>query len=196
MLSNPEYLVISWSTNVTNRTWFLVFVALMLTGCAHHSHRLEDVQGPVQWGAQTQAMRFHHLYFAGQPDDAAWADAKASGVDVVVNMRLPQEQSVDQRPAVEAAGLQYYSIPVGVVGDEKSLQAFAEMEQVLKAHRGQKVLVHCASGNRVAAWFATHLANEDGVPADESLAIARKVGLTNPSLDERVQGLLGSVAVQ
>jgi len=47
--------------------------------------------------------------------------------------------------------------------------------------------VHCASGNRVAAWWATHLVDEHDMNADASLDLARKAGLTKSSLSKLVQ---------
>jgi protein tyrosine phosphatase (PTP) superfamily phosphohydrolase (DUF442 family) len=53
-----------------------------------------------------------------------------------------------------------------------------------------KILMHCSSGNRVAAWYAIHLVQQKNMARDDALAIARRNGLTKDSMIARVQTYL------
>ena len=53
------------------------------------------------------------------------------------------------------------------------------MTTAVKKHRKKgKVLIHCASGNRVGVWLGGHFHKDHGFSKEESLALAKKLGLT------------------
>ncbi len=135
----------------------------------------DAVTGPFAWGA-TQVTQAGNLYFAGQPNEETFEVARDRGVRVVVNLRQPGEHYWNEAGSVEALGMAYYNVPV-VRGEPFSSEAFAEIERIVAAHGDEPILVHCASGERVAAWYATHLVETRGLEQGEALALARVAGL-------------------
>jgi uncharacterized protein (TIGR01244 family) len=115
------------------------------------------------------------LYSSGQPGAEDWSVLAASGVRTVVNLRTADElQGRDERAEVEAAGLRYVEIPVaGAAGIDADKAA---MLSALLSEADGKVLVHCASGNRVGGLLAVAMA-QSGMSADQALAFGRSAGM-------------------
>ncbi len=155
-----------------------VVAILSILACsaqAPESVEADGVTGPFAWGA-TQVTRAGNLYFAGQPDEETFEVARDRGVGVVVNLRLPGEHYWNEVSTVEGLGMAYYNVPVAS-GEPFSREAFAEIERIVGEHGDEPILVHCRSGERVAAWYATHLVETQGLEQGEALAVARAAGL-------------------
>ncbi len=135
----------------------------------------DAVTGPFAWGA-TQVTQAGSLYFAGQPNEETFEVARDRGVRTVVNLRQPGEHYWNEAGTVEALGMVYYNVPV-VSGEPFSREAFDEIERIVAEQGDEPILVHCASGERVAAWYATHLVGTRGLEQGEALAVARAAGL-------------------
>jgi uncharacterized protein (TIGR01244 family) len=113
---------------------------------------------------------------------------KADGVQVVISLLPDGEQTVlDERAAVERTGLSYVSIPVASAADLTEANVLA-LDRALAEHSDEKVLVHCASGNRVGALLALRANWLHGASAEEALAIGQEAGMTR--LEAPVRKLL------
>ena len=143
------------------------------------------------WGNLERVRQYKNLYFAGQPDEAALIYFKNLGGVAVINLREPWETDFDEQPYVEELGLEYYSFPVP---GKKELNA-STMDKIGKSieQKGDApVMVHCASGNRAAAWLATHLVTIHKKSLNDALEVAKSVGLTSKVLEGKiVQMLMG-----
>lgn len=129
------------------------------------------------------------LLTAGQPAPDAWATLPAQGVTTIVNLRPGAEQpGRDEAAEVAAAGLAYHHLPVAG-GDDLTADNAARLWRLIEGAEG-RVLVHCASGNRVGALLAIGAANEGGMAPEEALAFGRAAGLASPRLKEVVRGRL------
>ena len=153
---------------------------------------LDDVTGPERWGAAGNVTRIESpalgpLYFSEQPDVEGLRAAQANGVMTVINVREPGEIDWDEASAARELGLEYFNIPISRRSDTLDPDALAQINAIIDARQGQSVLLHCASGNRAAAWFATHLAEERMLSEHDAIAIAERVGLTNESMRQRVE---------
>lgn len=127
------------------------------------------------------------LLTGGQPDANAWPALAAQGVRTVINLRADGEPGArDEAPEVAAAGMRYVSIPIAGASDITPANARA-LAQVIEQADG-RVLVHCASGNRVGALLALSAAQE-GMDADDALEFGKRAGLTGA--EPRVRELLG-----
>lgn len=117
------------------------------------------------------------LYTGGQPAPAEWPALAAAGVATVINLRAPEElQGRDEAAEVAAQGMRYLSMPVVGPDDVTDANA-ARLWQAIHEADG-KVLVHCASGNRVGALLALAAYRNGGMDAPAALAFGQSAGLT------------------
>jgi protein tyrosine phosphatase (PTP) superfamily phosphohydrolase (DUF442 family) len=116
--------------------------------------------------------------------------AKESGVTTVVNLRSPAEMNFDEAAAAQEAGLNYYQVPVSSRGDSFDSEAFARIKELVQAHPGEPMLLHCASGNRVTGWLAVHLVEDHGMSLDAALPIAQSAGPMRRDVEKRVRRYL------
>ena len=103
------------------------------------------------------------LLTAGQPSEAQLADAAEHGCRVVINLALhddPRYSLRDEAGCVRDLGLMYVHIPVQFTAptEQNLLDFFAAMD----AHRGEKMLVHCAANYRVTAFVGLYRAIREG----------------------------------
>jgi uncharacterized protein (TIGR01244 family) len=130
--------------------------------------------------------RFH---VSAQPTAEAIVKLPSAGVRTVINLRPASETpDLDEKGVVEKAGMKYVSLPVaGAAGlTRDNVIAF---DRAMADAEG-KVLMHCASGNRVGAMMALRARWIQGRSADEALAIGRSSGLKG--LEADVKALLQS----
>ncbi len=126
---------------------------------------------------------YKHMYFGGNPQESDLKAAKEKGlIEVVIDVRGASEVSPDDRIRIESLGLEYFHVPLMSEGklDPRAVQKLEELHKKTH-HQGQ--LLHCASGNRVAAWFATHLIKKDKWEKERALKLARELGLTKKDLE-------------
>ncbi len=151
------------------------------------------------WAAASQAQepldaalppRFNvpvaNLVTGGQPSVAELRDVKNAGVTKVINLRGPNEEvDFNERAEVEALEMEYVSFPISGAADVTPENA-RKLHELLKGD--EKVLLHCASGNRVGALLAIRAHDIQGKSADESLRLGRAAGLG--SLDKKVESVI------
>jgi len=150
----------------------------------------EQVADPVAWGAAEKVTQLKHLYFSGQPDDAAFAAAKANGVTTVINLRAPDELDWDEAAAAKAAGIEYINIPVIRDTGDLDRESMSKISAAVTAQNGAPVLLHCGRGQRATAWLAVHLVEDHKMDEELAMAVAEKAGLTSPGMQRRVSTYL------
>jgi len=128
------------------------------------------------------------LLTGGQPEAAAWKHLAAGGVTTVINLRPADEMAGrDEAAEVAAAGMSYRQIPVNGAAGITSENAAALWTAIAQAPG--KVLVHCASGNRVGALLALGAAQQGGLDGEQALQLGKDAGLAGA--EPRVRELLG-----
>lgn len=128
------------------------------------------------------------LLTGGQPEAAAWKHLAAEGVTTVINLRPADEMAGrDEAAEVAAAGMWYRQIPVAGAAGITTENANALWTAIAQAPG--KVVVHCASGNRVGALLALGAAQQGGMDSQQALQFGKDAGLTGA--EPRVRGLLG-----
>ena len=130
------------------------------------------------------------LAFAGQPAPETLKRLGDMGFRTVINLRTEQEGAAEEGHVVRALGLDYVWVPV--TSGTFSLEDVERVERVLDDPKTGPVLLHCASGNRVAAVWGVVRAR-DGRTPDEVEADARAAGLHSPSMWEAVLRVLDAV---
>jgi SAM-dependent methyltransferase len=83
---------------------------------------------------------------------------------------------------MEAAGLQYIQVPFG--GPETLTDdVFGRVRELLRDTRSP-TLLHCGSANRVGAVWLAHRVLDQGVPIEDAVADAKRVGLRNAEFEK------------
>lgn len=142
------------------------------------------------WGEDTNVLQYERFYIAGQPDEVALQEADQNGVSVVISLRSESELDWDEKAVSESMGQAFYQVPVNSRSDNLAPGPFDQITEIVAANPDAKIMVHCGSGNRAAAWLAVYLSEEEGMAPDEAIAVARENGLTNKGLEDKVRTYL------
>jgi uncharacterized protein (TIGR01244 family) len=118
----------------------------------------------------------------GQPSANAYAKLAATGFRSVLNLRTAQEgvSLENEKSAVEKAGMRYINIPV--TSSPPTPGQVAEFLTVVKDKSLQPMFIHCASANRVGAFWMIYRVLDQGWPQEKALDEATRIGLTSPTL--------------
>ena len=118
----------------------------------------------------------------GQPDEEAYAKAKANGFRAVLSLRTARE-GIDlqkERKLVEASGLRYFSVPVAP-SSPKAAQV-DEFLRIMRDGANHPVLVNCASGSRVGAFIMILRVIDHGWSREKALDEAHRIGMRGATL--------------
>lgn len=124
-----------------------------------------DVDGFMQLGP---------VYAGGLPSSEQLKSFADKGVKTVIDFRKPAEGLEQEQAELAKLGVNYVNIPLGrelapALAQEKFAQAFA-------AAKGEKVLLHCRSGNRVGMMWSLYQIN-NGVNAELAIEQGRAMGM-------------------
>jgi uncharacterized protein (TIGR01244 family) len=169
----------------------LFFLWVLLSGCAAQSISVQDVSAPQVWGTTTNVVGVKRVYIAGQPDGAALDEAQHRGVAAIINLRGPDELDWDEAEAAASRGIAYYQVPISGRDPDFDPAAISRISALVAQHPDQPVLVHCASGNRAAAWLAIHLVQDHDLATETALEVARPAGLSYAPLENNIRRFLG-----
>lgn len=113
----------------------------------------------------------------GQPSIADLEKMAATNIQVIINLRGEGEFSdFNEKKIVESLGMKYVSLPISSAQDINT-ESVKKFHQILADNKGNS-LIHCASGNRVGAFFALTAFSFENKSAEEALVIGKKTGLT------------------
>ncbi|MEO6876616.1 MAG: protein tyrosine phosphatase family protein [Opitutaceae bacterium] len=120
------------------------------------------------------------LITSGQPTVPQLQSVAEAGFETVINLALhdqPRYSLPDEPGTVVGLGMRYVHIPVQFeTPTEANLLAFFES---MEAHRGEKVLVHCAANLRVTVFLGLYWAIRLSWPDDKAFQLLR--GLWQPN---------------
>lgn len=113
----------------------------------------------------------------GQPSIGDLEKMAASNIKVIINLRGEGEFSqFNEQEKVESLGMKYISLPISNAEDINT-ENVKKFYQILAENKVNS-LIHCASGNRVGAFFTLAAFSFDNKTAEEALVIGKKTGLT------------------
>jgi uncharacterized protein (TIGR01244 family) len=127
----------------------------------------------------------------GQPGEGGLNQLAKKGYKVVVNVRASDEEfdRVGEENLAMQLGLRYYVVPF--LAREPSEQQALAFNALMSALKGNKVFVHCGSGNRAGSLMMIYLALEEGMSEDKAEQEARKIGLRSADLVEFSKQVIG-----
>ncbi|MGH1370788.1 MAG: hypothetical protein ACRBBW_02050 [Cellvibrionaceae bacterium] len=123
------------------------------------------------------------VWVAGQPNREQIEQLGKTGVTHVINLRPEAETDWQEDTLLEAQGIVFHRLPVSGIADLNYSKA-AELDRLLTSLKGEKVLVHCASGNRVGGLVALQ-ALAEGATEARAIEKGKAWGLTR--LEARVR---------
>ncbi len=125
------------------------------------------------------------LVAGGQPQSQHIAALKRAGCEVLLDIREAMEPQPIRVPAdIEAAGIEYISIPVGHSwGSDATLARIRETVKGL-VDKQRKALVYCSSGNRVGAMLIPYLMLDRGLEQENAVQTAMRCGMRSAELME------------
>ena len=123
-----------------------------------------------------RAEPFEGITTSGQPEADHLKALATLGYTTVIDMRTDSEnRGFDEKALLEELGIDYVLLPVS--GREGiNFDNARALDKILSARKGQNVLVHCGSSNRVGAIFALR-ANLAGESDEDALQTGRSAGL-------------------
>lgn len=163
------------------RKGFLAAVAV--TACLVASHAFAQVSKPTVAGVTNFAKLETTIACGGATTPAGVAEIKKLGYKAVINLRLASEAGADvegEAAAAKAAGITYLHLPVNSASPDPAV-----VDKFLTAvsdPANQPAFVHCASGNRAAAFWMIKRLVVDHWDVDRASTEAASLGLTNPAL--------------
>lgn len=120
---------------------------------------------------------------AGATTPAAVAELKKMGYASIINLREASEPGADidaEAAAARAAGIRFVHLPFNAASpDPTVVDAFLK---TITDQRNNPAFLHCASGNRAAAFWMIKRMQVDKWDAERAGSEAEALGLTNPAL--------------
>tara|TARA_R110001592_G_scaffold29969_1_gene107845 strand:+ start:378 stop:875 length:498 start_codon:yes stop_codon:yes gene_type:complete len=161
--------------------YLLTLIALIFIPASCYAQVKDQLVLPSNFTAVSES-----LITGGQPSAMDLEQLKSAGVTKVINLRTANEKvDYDEQAKAEALGFTYISLPIAGSDDVTSENA-AQLDLLLQGN--EKVLLHCASGNRVGALLAIRAHEIEGKPVAESLQLGRAAGMS--SLEGTVESLI------
>ena len=127
--------------------------------------------------------RAGNLWFAGQFTQADIEKIKAEGIERVISLRTDGEIDWDEKKALEAAGIQFTSIPFRSP-ESLNVAVFDSVRKHLKS-KDKKILFHCGSAHRVGGVWLPYRVLDEKVPLKTALKEAEKIGLRGGFVQEK-----------
>ncbi|MEA5574353.1 protein tyrosine phosphatase family protein [Calothrix sp. UHCC 0171] len=129
------------------------------------------------------------LTIAGQLTPEQFQQAAQEGFKSILNLRSPLEQGFlsDEQQQVEAAGLEYFHIPVkpNAISEELTTGVLKQIDELPKP-----TLIHCAAGMRAATMALMNLATRQGLTPEQVFARTTELGFdsnANPQLKQFIE---------
>lgn len=146
-------------------------------------HGGEDIRTVVP-GLANAACPLPDVLTGGQPQEEHFEALARRGFRTVLDLRAPGEaRPFDEPEVVRRHGLEYVNIPV--TPESLTDQTFDQFRALMRDRTRRPVVVHCASGNRVAVLLIPYLVLDEGKEMEEALATALQVGLRSQEMAER-----------
>lgn len=116
---------------------------------------------------------------AGQPTADQFAEIKAAGYEVVVNLAMPNSTNAiaNEKELVEAQGMEYVSLPV--VWEEPTINDIDRFFNTLEVNSERPVFVHCALNMRVSAFMYLYRRIQQQVSDDVAIETMNQIWTPN-----------------
>lgn len=125
----------------------------------------------------------------GQPSLEDLEKLKAEGVRAILNLRQPTEYAAAEEAAkAKELGLRYFNIPVS--GRDPKDEQVEEFLKIANDTNNRPLFIHCASANRVGAFWMIRRVLVDGWAVEKAEEEATKIGLHTAAMREFARGYI------
>jgi uncharacterized protein (TIGR01244 family) len=178
--------------HVTSPVKILVGILAIIAFCGVGS-RLAGRRESIPESVEPSLIANYHLVRSdlaagGEPTEAGLHRLRDLGFRVVVDLRLPTEETSMERAAVESSRLRYVSVPVSP--ETFSMEDVNAVAHEVDAPGRGPLLLHCISGNRAGGVW-TVLQVMKGRTLAEAENEGREIGLGSPAMLAAVRRVLG-----
>lgn len=167
----------------------LIGIASSWLGCATDAPPAGIAEPVPEWANQFSVVTHDgDVYFAGLPTQTGLETAIGDGVTTVISL-LPEAEErrvlrFDEAEEVTRLGARFIRIPVTAESfSAADVDAFANAW----AESDGKVLMHCASSNRVGGMWAAYLIRHASMPQGEALGAGIHAGLNSQGMVDAVK---------
>jgi uncharacterized protein (TIGR01244 family) len=117
----------------------------------------------------------------GQPTLDQLSDLKKQGVSTIINLRTPQEyDAAPEETKAKELGLRYFNIPVASAAPKD--EQVVEFLKLTDDAKNRPAFIHCASANRVGAFWMIRRVLRDNWTIDAAKAEATMIGMRSQNL--------------
>lgn len=115
------------------------------------------------------------LLSSGMPTADQMADVSRSGVQVVINLAMPDSEHAlpDEAHLVESLGMRYIAIPV--VWDNPTRGNLEDFMNAMDTNKENKLLVHCQANYRATGFITLYRVLRLGWQRDKAFLDLRRV---------------------
>lgn len=117
------------------------------------------------------------VFSAAQPTKEQFKQLSQAKVKHVINLRAADEQDWDEGALVNSLGMSYHAIEIAGAKDVNTDNA-KQLANLLEQLKGESVVVHCASSNRVGALMAIS-AHQQGTDIESAIEIGKLWGMAS-----------------
>lgn len=117
------------------------------------------------------------VFSAAQPTKEQFKQLSQAKVKHVINLRAADEQDWDEGALVNSLGMSYHAIEIAGAKDVNTDNA-KQLANLLEQLKGESVVVHCASSNRVGALMAIS-AHQQGTDIEYAIEIGKQWGMAS-----------------
>ena len=125
-----------------------------------------------------------NMFFSGQPNLETLQWLNSEGVDLVINLRTQSENddfallAFNEEEQVAKLGMKYINIPIDGY-DSYTTENVAKLAKTLDG-KYKKVLIHCASCNRVTYFMMAYLVDFENYKLAEAVEFGKQLKFTFP----------------
>ena len=121
------------------------------------------------------------FYISGQPNDSMFIALKAQGLDLVINVRTPEEmetlykEGFDEKAFLDSLGIAYLNVPIGgKYGYSKDV--IESINSALELSDGS-AMIHCRSAGRATNAWVAWLINYRHLPVNDAILLGKQMQL-------------------
>lgn len=161
----------------------MALATILFSGTIHASGRVPFGHQVIE--VQNYSRITEQIALSGMIIDGGVPALAATGIKTVIDLRTKNEGTAEEKALVDRAGMVYINIPTTVAGISK--EQVAEFAKVMQSAQ-KPLLIHCGSGNRASAMWASYLISQ-GADPETAIEAARKTGL-RPPLEEKLREIM------